>query len=89
MPVDIAPRGTLARKNWWERHTRNKPFHCYTSTDVCPDLVPEEEFGHHVSVVSTPGVRLWAFVTEEAKDKFQTDVAEGAFRRRNHATQID
>lgn len=81
MPTDIPPRGTLALRNWWERNTRNKPFHTHTGTDVCPDMVPEEEFGHHISVVFDSGTRTWAFVTREAMDKFLADVARGAFRR--------
>jgi hypothetical protein len=54
---------------------------CDTGTDVCPDLVPVEEFGHHSSFVIVPGVRRWEFTLPAQRDAFLQAVEQGRFRR--------
>lgn len=72
----------MDRLEWWRQALRTRPFEARTRTDVRAELVPEEEFGAVASIVLIPGVRNWAFFTEEARDKFLSDVERGAFRRR-------
>lgn len=72
----------MEREEWWRQVARTRPFEARTPTDVRAELVPEEEFGAIASIVLVPGTRIWAFFTEEARDKFLSDVERGAFRRR-------
>lgn len=45
----------------------------YVRSDLRPETVDPETYGHHRSFVCRPGLRLWAFHRETGRTQFLTD----------------
>jgi len=54
----------------WKRKRAKYPFFAQSKTQVKPQGIDPEKFGHHLSCVFDVGVRTWAFETAANRDRF-------------------
>lgn len=60
------------RVQWWREKTQGLEHFAVASTSLSPTKVDIEYVGHFVSIGFEPGLRAYAFATQQFRDRFVT-----------------